>query len=223
MNHPKPSLKSYLQRSFAVPSFPPTWKIFQPLGGSVAFLAQSAGLTPNGITYLGGLLGILACYQFATLPITTMASIYLGVLFMVVYCFDCADGQLARATQQSSQMGKWLDLTVDLFLIILFPLCIAWFISPSYSKIQLSILILTLVFGRASALLTSALKRSGGEDHTPNLSTIIKVFQSLIDTPVFYTVLCGTRLDLSLIYFFSIGYGIYFFSVSVYFTRTFRT
>ncbi len=223
MTHPKPSFKSYFQRTYAVQAFPPTWILFQPFGGIIAFLAQSLGLRPNGVTIIGGFLGLVACYQFATLPVTFMASFHLGLLFLVVYGFDCADGQLARGTQQTSPLGKWLDLTIDLFLIVLFPLCIGWLLQDDLNQIQVLIIILALAFGRASALFTSAIKRSGGEDHSPSSSLLKKIFQSLIDTPVFYGVLCFARLEPNFLYFSSVGYGVYFFIISLYFARTFRS
>lgn len=223
MTYPKPSLKSYFQRTYAVQAFPPTWILFQPLGGIIAYLAQSLGLRPNGVTIIGGILGMVACYQFATLPLTFSASIHLGLLFQLIYIFDCADGQLARGTQQTSPLGKWLDLTIDLFLIVLFPLCIGWVLLDELNHIQVLSIILALAFGRASALFTSAIKRTAGNDHSPSSSFLKKIFQSLFDTPIFYSVICFSRVEPNCLYFSSMGYGIFFFIVSIYFARTFRS
>ena len=202
------TLKPFLKRKFAVTSFPPTWFIFQPIGGMFAFLALKLGLSPNGVSLLGGILGIFTLVQFATMPIGISTSATLTFLLLMVYTMDCADGQLARATKNTSHLGKWIDVSIDLLLIVLLPISISFLINLHFSISMLSQLMFILIFGRSLALLTSSMKRIAGETHRPSHSILKKCIQSIIDTPVFYICIAWARLNPEFLYNVSIIYGI---------------
>lgn len=80
---------------------------FRPLGYGVAIVSKKLKLTPNTITILGIILGVIAghLYYYNSLLINTI-----GIL---VYIFadilDSADGQLARLTGQISKTGRIFD------------------------------------------------------------------------------------------------------------------
>lgn len=221
MNNLSPTLSKFWNKQYAVSCFPPTWYIFQRLGSIIAFIGYKIGISPNGVTAIGGLIGFFTIWQFGTLPTDIIASIQLTLMFGIVYSFDCADGQLARATEKTSEWGKWFDLGVDLLLIVLFPLSIVILLIDNYSIIQLSSLVLVLVYGRALALLTSAINRTDGKKHMPSQSMFKKIIQSFIDSPTFYTLICLSRIQSDWVFYTSVAYGILFVFVGIYFSRSF--
>lgn len=85
----------------------------------------SALITPNQITLLSGVLGILV------LPLLLVHQEYLAITFLLLsgYC-DTLDGTLARLNHQSSDWGSVLDIMTDRFVefIVVFAL---WSIAPA--------------------------------------------------------------------------------------------
>ena len=81
------SFKKFWERSFAVSCFPPTWYIFQRLGGVLAFIVYKIGLSPNMITLIGGLTGTYAIWQFSVLPLGLLETVHLSLVFSFVYIF----------------------------------------------------------------------------------------------------------------------------------------
>jgi phosphatidylglycerophosphate synthase len=73
--------------------------------------AARRGLTPNQITVLSMLLGVLSAAGFATGE--RWGLIAGAVLLQLAFLLDCVDGQLARYTQTFSAMGAWLDAVFD--------------------------------------------------------------------------------------------------------------
>jgi len=66
------------------------------------------GLTPNALTLIGFAIAVVAAYFAAT-----QAWLYAGVLVIFGAVFDLFDGALARATNQTSRLGAFLDSTFD--------------------------------------------------------------------------------------------------------------
>jgi phosphatidylglycerophosphate synthase len=215
------SLKKFWERSFAVSCFPPTWHIFQRLGGVLAFIAYKIGLSPNMITLIGGLTGTYAIWQFSVLPLGLLETVHLSLVFSFVYILDCADGQLARATGKTSKLGKWFDIGVDFYLIILFPVGISIFIKSLHIGPNIDWMVMGLIIGRALVLITSSLKRSGGEDHHPSSSYVKKIIQSILDTPVFYLWICWARLNPEWLIMSALFFGVLYIIESIYLSRTF--
>ncbi len=78
------------------------------------FLARRAarlGLTPNQITVVSMLVGVVAAGAFAHGG--RGAAIVGAVALQVAFALDCVDGQLARYTQSFSSFGAWLDAIFD--------------------------------------------------------------------------------------------------------------
>ena len=73
------------------------------------FLAM--GLSPNSITALAGLVGLLAAAGFGIG--TYSAGIVAAVLFQLAAVIDCCDGEVARLTFTESPLGAWLDIVLD--------------------------------------------------------------------------------------------------------------
>jgi 1L-myo-inositol 1-phosphate cytidylyltransferase / CDP-L-myo-inositol myo-inositolphosphotransferase len=73
------------------------------------FLA--AGLSPNVITILATLVGLVAAAGFGIG--TYGAGIIAALLFQLAAIIDCCDGEVARLTFTESPFGAWLDIAMD--------------------------------------------------------------------------------------------------------------
>jgi len=73
------------------------------------FLA--AGLSPNVITILATLVGLVAAAGFSVGTYST--GILAALLFQLAAIIDCCDGEVARLTFTESPLGAWLDITMD--------------------------------------------------------------------------------------------------------------
>jgi len=82
-----------------------------PYSRFVARFAARIGATPNQVTLLAMLVGILAALAFAKGE--RFGLITGAVLLQVAFMLDCVDGQLARYTRNFSRMGAWLDSVFD--------------------------------------------------------------------------------------------------------------
>jgi phosphatidylglycerophosphate synthase len=68
-------------------------------------------VTPNQVTIIAGLIGLLGCFLIAT---GVQAAIVLGfALAQLQSILDGCDGELARARFQQTAIGEWLDTIVD--------------------------------------------------------------------------------------------------------------
>ena len=67
------------------------------------------GFSPNGITLLGLVLGLLTCVFF----IWNRNAVLFGILMIVWGLFDMVDGAAARITNQVTKFGSYLDAICD--------------------------------------------------------------------------------------------------------------
>ena len=77
----------------------------------IARWAARAGLSPNQVTVVSMLVGVLAAASFATGG--RGAAVVGAIALQVAFALDCVDGQLARYTQRFSTFGGWLDAIFD--------------------------------------------------------------------------------------------------------------
>jgi hypothetical protein len=80
---------------------------YRPLGFQWALLFQKWKITPNQVTIVSIIIGIAAgiCFYF-----TDIYTNLLGIFLLVwANSYDSADGQLARITNQKSNLGRILD------------------------------------------------------------------------------------------------------------------
>src|SRR5688500_14839793 len=93
-----------------------SWLLFERAGGALAYVFARLRTPPAAVTVLGGVAGISGAAVLGTATDRGEA-LLAGVLLLLAYTLDCADGQLARATGQTSDRGAWLDATVDAVVI----------------------------------------------------------------------------------------------------------
>ena len=74
-------------------------------------LFLAAGLSPNVITLVATVVGLIAAAGFGLG--TYGAGIIAALLFQLAAIIDCCDGEVARLTFTESPFGAWLDIAMD--------------------------------------------------------------------------------------------------------------
>jgi phosphatidylglycerophosphate synthase len=108
-------------------------------------LFKAMGATPNILTGISGVFGLLAVY-FVYKSNYALAAL----LYLISYIFDCFDGNFARTYNMVSPFGDWFDHTKDTIVHVLLVLAVylkkdlkmstkLWFIG-------ITLLLYTLVF-----------------------------------------------------------------------------
>ena len=75
---------------------------FRPLGAVVAYASRSVGMSPNGLTVLGGIVGAAGG---GLLYVESLGALAFALLILHGV-IDSADGQLARLTNRTSELGR---------------------------------------------------------------------------------------------------------------------
>jgi phosphatidylglycerophosphate synthase len=88
-------------------------RIHRPLAARLIPLLVRTPITPNQVTILSGIIGILAGLCFALGAWRPVMCLVSGVLLFLSVVLDCCDGQLARAKGISSTTGAILDGIAD--------------------------------------------------------------------------------------------------------------
>ena len=92
----KLALDPFLSRGYRYISLPITWMI------------HTRAVTPNQITWLQILVGLIGCFIIFILP--TTPGFFIGVFLLhFAYVLDCVDGELARIRNSQSLPGVFLD------------------------------------------------------------------------------------------------------------------
>lgn len=88
--------------------------VARPAAAALVFILAKTPITPNQVSFLGALvfLGVMACLAFWHHPWSMVVA---AVILQLSYILDCADGQLARLTGQTSPVGAYLDFLIDEF------------------------------------------------------------------------------------------------------------
>lgn len=80
-----------------------------------AYLAYKLGVSPNGVSLASGIFSVCTIVAAALLPAgeLTFSILVVWGLAQFAYLLDCADGQLARITNKTSELGAFLDKSMD--------------------------------------------------------------------------------------------------------------
>jgi phosphatidylglycerophosphate synthase len=190
-----PPFVDFVTRRFAAPGPFWSWMIFEPIGGALAYGFARLSVPPAAVTGMGGACGVAGAIVLGGAS-TAGHVVVAAVLLLLAYAFDCADGQLARATGRVTPSGAWLDVAVD-SVVVAFVSAALTFALISEDRGVIS-LVIGGAFGasRTASLFTSTIVRreGGGMALSRPLNRLRTLFVALIDTPVVYAGLCATRL-----------------------------
>ncbi len=182
-----------------------TRTVSQPVGSVVAAIAHALRLSPNMVTLLGLLVMLAATSVYAWCD-GACGAIVAALLFQLGFAFDCADGQLARATKRQSPFGAWLDVSCDhirqgcicLALTVVVP-TVAGYLCAALLLAGLSVYLHTVMSIKAVA--APQMNLAG------NVNRLRFALKEWLDTPIFLLILCLLRAwpELLLVYVASYG------------------
>ncbi len=86
--------------------------VARPVAAVVVYVLARTPLTPNQVTFLGGGLFLFAAAALALIP-GPLGFLVGALLVQASYVLDCADGQLARLKEMTSEVGAHLDFLMD--------------------------------------------------------------------------------------------------------------
>lgn len=113
--------------------------LIRPLAGILVRIVFPTSITPNQVTVASTLVGFVAAVFY--LDGTATNNIIAGLCITLKDILDSADGQLARAKQQYSRVGRFLDSLGD-FVVNFFALG-----AITFALFQVSHSLATIVFG----------------------------------------------------------------------------
>ncbi len=96
--------------------------LVRPISTRISRLLVRTSITPNQITIIGFLIGLVSAYMFFT------GLFFIGsMVFFIATILDHCDGEIARKNGKVSQLGKWLDPVLDRALhgLVIFALAYA--------------------------------------------------------------------------------------------------
>src|SRR5687767_9896873 len=117
-------------------------ELVAPAVARVVNWLQAAGISPNTITLIGFLLTALSAIVLAG-----GAFRWGAILLLIASVFDMLDGGLARATDQISTFGAFLDSTLDRYSESVTFLALAYYFSGMSQGRTETMLILVTVIG----------------------------------------------------------------------------
>ncbi len=91
--------------------------LIRPLAGVIVRILFHTPITPNQVTIASTIVGMAAAYFYV--PGIAFQTFVAGLLITAKDILDSADGQLARAKQQFSRKGRFLDSIGDLLVDVL--------------------------------------------------------------------------------------------------------
>lgn len=180
--------------------------VSQRLGSLLAAVAHALRLSPNAVTLLGLLVMLAAAAAFAWCEGWSGAVLAMA-LFQLGFAFDCADGQLARATRRQSPFGAWLDVACDHIR----QGCICLALTVAVPSVAGYVCAAALLAGMSVYLHTvMSIKVTGAPPMSlsGNANRLRFVLKEYLDTPVFLLVLCLLRAWPELLLAYVASYGL---------------
>lgn len=168
--------------------------INRPLGRRLAAAAYRLRMTPNQVTLVSAACSLLAILGVGLIKPQWWLGLAVGLLLVLGYALDSADGQLARLTGGGSLAGEWLDHLVDTVKICLLhsAVLISLYRFGAFDQrwllVPLGYLLVSVVFFM-SFLLIGKLRleaAAGGERRSTGRGLV----QTAIALPTDYGVLC---------------------------------
>lgn len=105
--------------------------LFRFLGYGVVKLIAWTNITPNQVTYIGMVFGVLSAYFLA---MGTQSALFAAaIMLLIANVMDCADGQLARLKKNGTRMGSIIDGFFDYIVGASNVIGIGFYLSHYYS------------------------------------------------------------------------------------------
>lgn len=127
----------------------------RPLAAPLVAAFARTRVTPNQVTFMSLGVMLLAVAGFIALP--GLWGVWVGVaLVELSYVFDCADGQLARVTGRSSEVGSLLDFLMDELkaYLLVGALTVRWWLHDGGGALAFIVGLTTLVIVGCAIALT---------------------------------------------------------------------
>jgi phosphatidylglycerophosphate synthase len=100
---------------------------------------KKLGFTPNDITTISFIVGLLACYLYYK-----ENYILSGIFIIISYFFDVMDGYYARIYKMQSTFGSYYDITTDLIVNII--IIYLFIFNKKFIKSNINIKLVIIVF-----------------------------------------------------------------------------
>jgi hypothetical protein len=117
----------------------------RPIAGFIVRTLYGTSVTPNQITIVSILTGLVAAFFYVTG--SPESFIIAGLLITLKDLLDSADGQLARAKQQYSRVGRFLDSIGDFVVDVAVFSAIGWTLYRASGNIWMIVLALLGLIG----------------------------------------------------------------------------
>ena len=106
-------------------------KFYRPLSLFLGWILYRYGFTANSISFLSILLGLISCLCYVSGNYTF--SLLGSILILFIGITDCIDGNIARASNQLSLRGDWLDAISGYLLAAFSPISVGIYAFQNYS------------------------------------------------------------------------------------------
>ena len=119
-SHPAPpkSIKEIYRASLKPNDIAFNLYFARPAAALLISVLLKTPITPNQLTFFGLVIFALGPLSFFLWP-TTLGFVLATIIIEFAYIIDQADGQLARLTQRTSELGAQLDFLIDEFKALL--------------------------------------------------------------------------------------------------------
>jgi phosphatidylglycerophosphate synthase len=183
------------------------------LGRLLAAGAVRLGLSPNAVTGISAVCTFSGIALLALVPVSWMLGIAVGLLLVLGYAFDSADGQVARLTGTGGPAGEWLDHVVDATKVVSLPLAllvgfyrfdttpVVWLLVPLVHAIASSVLFFAMI-------LTEQLRKAHGVVSKAQVGGRMPWLRSVLAIPTDYGFLCLVLLLLGAVDVFTVAYSL---------------
>ena len=102
---------------------------YRPISIYFGWIFFKMRISPNTITYCSFLLTFIACLLLISGNL--IKALCASILFILIGISDCVDGNIARASNNLSLKGEWLDAFSGYFIYAFKPISIGFFLENS--------------------------------------------------------------------------------------------
>lgn len=185
--------------------------ISQRVGSVLAAASFRAGISANSLTMLGLVNVLLGCV-FYLRPGESLNWIYAAAFWQLGYAFDCADGQLARATRTNSAYGAWLDLACDHVREVVVAASVFYVLVRDGVDLEHALAATTMMSCGALVYLQTASNLKSNAYPSLGLLNFKQlartVLRTIVDTPLHITMLAALQLFPRGLLAYVAGYGL---------------